>query len=66
MIQDQLAVTECEQYSDCLKVTPSLHFLAAPTRSLTVLPDGRLEYRWVARVAEGEASGLVYYTRTAP
>ena len=71
VIQGQLAVSQCDEYSDCLKVTPSLNFLVFPmsssfSRSLTVLPDGRLEYKWVVRVAEGEASGLVYYTRSAP
>jgi len=68
MIQGQLAVTECDRYSDCLKATPKLNFLAGSmgSRGLEVLPDGRLKYTWVVRVAEGEGSGLIYYTRSDP
>ena len=62
VIQGQLAITECDLYSDCLRMTPSPQGF----RSLTVLPDGRLEYKWVVRATEGEASALVYYTRAAP
>jgi WD40 repeat protein len=69
-IQGELAVTSCGEYAECLKSTPTLNFLALSgaqvEKSLTVLPDGRLEYRMVARVAQGEASALVYYKRADP
>ncbi len=69
-IQGELAATGCDEYAECLKITPTLNFLALSgaqvEKSLTVLSDGRLEYRMVARVAQGEASALVYYKRADP
>lgn len=71
VVQGQLAVTECDRHAECLKATPRLNFLEVPrglqsSKSLTVLPDGRLEYRALIRVNEGEGSILVYYTRANP